>query len=171
MAKLLPKARIARIDADAMRRKHALRDTLHAFQARKIDILIGTQMIAKGLHFPNVTLVGILNADVGLHVPDFRAGERTFQLITQVAGRAGRGELEGEVIVQTFTPHSPSIQFARRHDFDGFAGQELEMRAHLDFPPYSHCAVITSRSTHERRAEFSLQTLRLRLVEDLQASR
>jgi len=169
MAKLLPKARIARIDADAMRRKHALRDTLHAFQARKIDILIGTQMIAKGLHFPNVTLVGILNADVGLHVPDFRAGERTFQLITQVAGRAGRGELEGEVIVQTFTPHSPSIQFARRHDFDGFAGQELEMRAHLDFPPYSHCAVITSRSTHERRAEFSLQTLRLRLVEDLPA--
>ena len=169
MAKLLPKARIARIDADAMRRKHALRDTLHAFQARKIDILIGTQMIAKGLHFPNVTLVGILNADVGLHVPDFRAGEGTFQLITQVAGRAGRGELEGEVIVQTVTPHSPSIQFARRHDFDGFAAQELEMRAHLDFPPYSHCAVITSRSTHERRAEFSLQTLRLRLVEDLPA--
>jgi primosomal protein N' (replication factor Y) len=169
MAKLLPKARIARIDADAMRRKHALRDSLHAFKARKIDILIGTQMIAKGLHFPNVTLVGILNADVGLHVPDFRAGERTFQLITQVAGRAGRGDLEGEVIVQTFTPHSPSIQFARRHDFDGFAEQELAMRGHLDFPPYSHCAVLTSRSTHERRAEFSLQTLRLRLLEDLPA--
>lgn len=169
MAKLIPKARIARIDADAMRRKHALRDTLHAFKSRKIDILIGTQMIAKGLHFPNVTLVGILNADVGLHVPDFRAGERTFQLITQVAGRAGRGDLEGEVIVQTFTPHSPSIQFARRHDFDGFAEQELAMRGHLDFPPYSHCAVLTSRSTHERRAEFSLQTLRLRLLEDLPA--
>jgi primosomal protein N' (replication factor Y) len=169
MAKLLPKARIARIDADAMRRKHALRDALHAFKARKIDILIGTQMIAKGLHFPNVTLVGILNADVGLHVPDFRAGERTFQLITQVAGRAGRGDLEGEVIVQTFTPHSPSIQFARRHDFDGFAEQELAMRGHLDFPPYSHCAVLTARSTHERRAEFSLQTLRLRLLEDLPA--
>ena len=120
LAKVLPSAKIARIDADAMRKKHALRDLLNAFQARKIDVLIGTQMIAKGLHFPNVTLVGILNADIGLHVPDFRAGERVFQLLTQVAGRAGRGELEGEVIVQTFTPHSPSIQFARHHDFDGF---------------------------------------------------
>ena len=107
LQKVLPEARFARIDADAMRRKNALKDILRKFKSQKIDILIGTQMIAKGLHFPNVTLVGILNADLGLHVPDFRAGERTFQLITQVAGRAGRGELEGEVIVQTFTPHSP----------------------------------------------------------------
>jgi primosomal protein N' (replication factor Y) len=169
MAKVLPQAKIARIDADAMRRKHALRDTLNAFKAHKIDILIGTQMIAKGLHFPNVTLVGILNADLGLHVPDFRAGERTFQLITQVAGRAGRGELEGEVIVQTFTPHSPSIQYARRHDFDGFSEQEMEFRRQFSFPPFAHCAVLTSRSNHERRAEFTLQTLHLRLAEDLPA--
>lgn len=167
MAKVLPQAKIARIDADAMRRKHALRDILNAFKAHKIDILIGTQMIAKGLHFPNVTLVGVLNADLGLHIPDFRAGERTFQLITQVAGRAGRGDLEGEVIVQTFTPHSPSIQFARRHDFDGFAEQEMEFREHFDYPPFSHCAVLTSRSQHERRAEFTLQTLLLRLKEEL----
>jgi primosomal protein N' (replication factor Y) len=167
MAKVLPQAKIARIDADAMRRKHALRDTLNAFKSHKIDILIGTQMIAKGLHFPNVTLVGILNADLGLHVPDFRAGERTFQLITQVAGRAGRGDLEGEVIVQTFTPHSPSIQYARKHDFDGFSEQELEFRRQFSFPPYAHCAVLTSRSNHERRAEFTLQTLHLRLAEDL----
>jgi primosomal protein N' (replication factor Y) len=167
MAKVLPAARIARIDADAMRRKHALRDTLGAFKSRKIDILIGTQMIAKGLHFPNVTLVGILNADLSLHVPDFRAGERTFQLITQVAGRAGRGDLEGEVIVQTFTPHSPSIQYARRHDFDGYAEQELEFRRQFAFPPYGHCAVLTARSNHERRAEFTLQTLHLRLAENL----
>lgn len=167
MAKVLPKAKIARIDADAMRRKHALRDTLNAFKSHKIDILIGTQMIAKGLHFPNVTLVGILNADLSLHVPDFRAGERTFQLITQVAGRAGRGDLEGEVIVQTFTPHSPSIQYARKHDFDGFSEQELEFRRQFSFPPYAHCAVLTSRSNHERRAEFTLQTLHLRLAEDL----
>ncbi len=167
MAKVFPKAKFARIDADAMRRKNALRDTLSAFKAHKIDILIGTQMIAKGLHFPNVTLVGILNADLGLHVPDFRAGERTFQLITQVAGRAGRGDLEGEVIVQTFTPHSPSIQFARRHDFDGFSEQEMEFRREYSFPPYAHCAVLTSRSTHERRAEFTLQTLHLRLAENL----
>jgi primosomal protein N' (replication factor Y) len=169
MAKVFPKAKFARIDADAMRRKNALRDTLSAFKAHKIDILIGTQMIAKGLHFPNVTLVGILNADLGLHVPDFRAGERTFQLITQVAGRAGRGDLEGEVIVQTFTPHSPSIQFARRHDFDGFSEQEMEFRREYSFPPYAHCAVLTSRSTHERRAEFTLQTLHLRLAENLPA--
>ena len=167
MARVFPKAKFARIDADAMRRKNALRDTLSAFKAHKIDILIGTQMIAKGLHFPNVTLVGILNADLGLHVPDFRAGERTFQLITQVAGRAGRGDLEGEVIVQTFTPHSPSIQFARRHDFDGFSEQEMEFRREYSFPPYAHCAVLTSRSTHERRAEFTLQTLHLRLAENL----
>ncbi len=166
MAKVLPNAKIARIDADAMRRKHALRDTLHAFKSHKIDVLIGTQMIAKGLHFPNVTLVGILNADLGLHVPDFRAGERTFQLITQVAGRAGRGDLEGEVIVQTFTPHSPSIQYARRHDFDGFSEQEMEFRQQFGFPPFGHCAVLTTRSNHERRAEFTLQTLHLRLAEN-----
>jgi len=167
MAKVLPSAKIARIDADAMRRKHALRDTLNAFKSHKIDVLVDTQMIAKGLHFPNVTLVGILNADLSLHVPDFRAGERTFQLITQVAGRAGRGELEGEVIVQTFTPHSPSIQYARRHDFDGFSEQEMEFRHQFGFPPFAHCAVLTSRSTHERRAEFTLQTLHLRLAEEL----
>jgi primosomal protein N' (replication factor Y) len=166
LAKVLPAAKIARIDADAMRKKNALRDLLNAFQARKIDVLIGTQMIAKGLHFPNVTLVGILNADIGLHVPDFRAGERTFQLLTQVAGRAGRGELEGEVIVQTFTPHSPSVQFARHHDFDGFAEQELEFRRQFGYPPFAHCAVLTSRSTHERRAEFTLQTLFRRLGEN-----
>jgi primosomal protein N' (replication factor Y) len=169
MAKVLPSARIARIDADAMRRKYALRDALSAFKSRKIDILIGTQMIAKGLHFPNVTLVGILNADLSLHVPDFRAGERTFQLITQVAGRAGRGDLEGEVIVQTFTPHSPSIQYARRHDFDGYAEQEMEFRRQFGFPPFGHCAVLTARSNHERRAEFTMQTLHLRLQENLPA--
>lgn len=167
--KVFPKARLARIDADTMRRKNALRDTLNKFKAHKIDIIIGTQMIAKGLHFPNVTLVGILNADLGLHVPDFRAGERTFQLLTQVAGRAGRGELEGEVIVQTFTPHSPSIQFARHHDFEGYAEQELQFRNQFDYPPFSHCAVLGTRSTHERRAEFTLQNLHQRLSKNLPA--
>ena len=89
------------MDADSMTRKEAYRETLRNFRAGKIDILVGTQMIAKGLHFPNVTLVGIINADLALHLPDFRAGERTFQLLTQVAGRAGRGETSGEVFVQT----------------------------------------------------------------------
>ena len=165
--KVFPQASLARIDADTMRRKNALRDTLNKFKAHKIDIIIGTQMIAKGLHFPNVTLVGVLNADLGLHVPDFRAGERTFQLLTQVAGRAGRGELEGEVIVQTFSPHSPSIQFARHHDFEGFAEQELQFRNQFVYPPFSHCAILGTRSTHERRAEFTLENLHKRLTKDL----
>src|SRR5208283_4254956 len=90
----------------------------------KTDILVGTQMIAKGLHFPNVTLVGIVHADLGLHIPDFRGSERTFQLLTQVAGRAGRGDVEGEVLVQAFTPFHPAIQYARRHDFNGFYDEE-----------------------------------------------
>lgn len=165
--KLFRKAKVARVDTDAMKRKGQLQETLNSFKAQKYDILIGTQMIAKGLHFPNVTLVGVLAADISLHIPDFRAGERTFQLLTQVAGRAGRGHLLGEVIVQTYTPHNPSIQFARHHDYDGFADQELEARQALGFPPYAHVTVITTRSEHERKAEFSLETLVKRMRRDL----
>jgi primosomal protein N' (replication factor Y) len=157
--RIFPKARVARMDADTMARKEAYRETLGAFKEGAIDILVGTQMIAKGLHFPNVTLVGIINADLGLHVPDFRAGERTFQLLTQVAGRAGRGEMEGEVLVQSFTPFSPSIQFARHHDFDGFAQQELEFRERFGFPPFQRMVLITARSRVKERAEFTAQTL------------
>jgi len=167
LKQVFDRARITRVDTDAMRRKNQLRDTLNDFRANKIDILVGTQMIAKGLHFPNVTLVGILNADVGLHIPDIRAGERTFQLLTQVAGRAGRGELEGEVVVQTYTPHHPSIQFARHHDFEGFADQELQMRRQFGHPPYLHLVLITARSVHQQRAEFSLKTLHARLAKGL----
>lgn len=167
LRQVFDRARITRVDTDAMRRKNQLRDTLNEFRAKKIDILIGTQMIAKGLHFPNVTLVGILNADVGLHIPDIRAGERTFQLLTQVAGRAGRGELEGEVVVQTYTPHHPSIQFARHHDFEGFAEQELQMRRQFGHPPFLHLVLITARSIHQQRAEFSLKTLHARLAKGL----
>ena len=167
LRKVFPQARLARLDTDTTRRKNALRDTLTAFRARKIDILLGTQMIAKGLDFPNVTLAGILNADLSLHIPDFRAGERTFQLLTQVAGRAGRGELEGEVVIQTFTPHSPSIQFARHHDFEGYADQDLEFRQQFSYPPFVHAALLTTRSTKERLAEFTLQNLHQRLEKDL----
>ena len=161
-----PNARIARMDADSMSRKDAYRETLGAFKRGEIDILVGTQMIAKGLDFPNVTLVGIINADLGLHVPDFRAGERTFQLLTQVSGRAGRGDVEGEVVVQTFTPFSPSIQFARHHDFDGFAEQELEFRAAFGFPPYRRMALLTLRSQSLERAEFCALTLARKLKAD-----
>ncbi|MEM9478272.1 MAG: primosomal protein N' [Verrucomicrobiota bacterium] len=159
-----PDARIARVDADTMKRKNQLRETLDAFKRQKIDMLIGTQMIAKGLHFPNVTLVGILNADISLHVGDFRSGERTFQLLTQVAGRAGRGELKGEVIVQTHTPQSPAIQFSRHHDFLGFSEQELLFRKQFDYPPFLHAVQIMCRSSNERLAEFTLESLHKRLV-------
>lgn len=153
------RATIGRIDADVAKRKNAVRDILHAFRSRKIDILLGTQMIAKGLDFPNVTLVGVLNADTGLYIPDPRAGEKTFQLLTQVAGRAGRGDIDGEVIIQTFTPQSPSLQYARRHDSDGFADQELEMRRMFNLPPYIHLAVLNVRSTHEKLAELAMATI------------
>jgi len=159
LAKLFPKARIRRMDSDTMTRKDSYREVLGAFRTGKIDILLGTQMIAKGLDFPNVTLVGILNADLGLHLPDFRAGERTFQLLTQVAGRAGRGDIEGEVIVQTFTPFHPSVQFARHHDFAGFYEQEIGFRRSLFYPPASHVILITIRSISETKAEFTANAL------------
>jgi primosomal protein N' (replication factor Y) len=167
VAQLFPDATVRRMDADSMSRKDAYRETLHAFRAGKIDILVGTQMIAKGLHFPNVTLVGIINADLALHMPDFRAGERTFQLLTQVAGRAGRGETPGEVFVQTYTPFSPSIQFARHHDFAGYFEQELEFRERCDFPPFKHVILVTVRSAHEGRAKLSAETIARRLKEAL----
>ncbi len=167
VGQIFPEAVVKRMDADSMTRKESYRDTLRAVRSGKIDILVGTQMIAKGLHFPNVTLVGIINADLALHLPDFRAGERTFQLLTQVSGRAGRGETPGEVFVQTYTPFSPSIQFARHHDFAGYVEQELEFRERCDFPPFKHAVLITVRSAHEERAKFSAETLRRRLREDL----
>jgi primosomal protein N' (replication factor Y) len=169
VTQIFPQAIVRRMDADSMSRKDAYRDTLQAFRSGKIDILVGTQMIAKGLHFPNVTLVGIINADLALHMPDFRAGERTFQLLTQVAGRAGRGETPGEVFVQTYTPFSPSIQFARHHDFAGYFEQELEFRERCDFPPFKHAVLITVRSEHEGRSKLSAETLVRRLKENLGA--
>src|SRR6478736_2961460 len=167
VAQIFPKDVVRRMDADSMTRKEAYRETLRNFRTGKIDILVGTQMIAKGLHFPNVTLVGIINADLALHLPDFRAGERTFQLLTQVAGRAGRGETHGEVFVQTYTPFSPSIQVARHHDFTGYFQQELEFRERCDFPPFKHAVLITVRSAHEGRAKLSAETLKRRLKEAL----
>jgi primosomal protein N' (replication factor Y) len=164
---VFPQARMARVDTDTMQRKNQLRDTLKDFRAQKLDILIGTQMIAKGLDFPNVTLVGVLNADTALNIPDFRAAERTLQLLIQVAGRAGRGEVKGEVFVQTYAPHSPAIQFSRHNDFEGFSQQELEHRQAFKYPPYSHVVLISSRGKHEAQAEFTLTTLHKRLAAKL----
>jgi len=155
--KVFPEARTVRMDSDALKRKEDYRRILGDFRAGKIDILLGTQMIAKGLHFPNVTLVGIIYADLTLHQPDFRASERTFQLLTQVAGRAGRGDIEGEVFVQAFTPFHPAIQYARRHDFTGFYDQELEFREQLKYPPFSRIALLTLKGRNQEKVEFYAQ--------------
>ena len=163
LGKLFPRARIKRMDADVMKRKEDYRRVLDAFKHGDIDILIGTQMIAKGLHFPNVTLVGIIYADMALHQPDFRAGERTFQLLTQVSGRAGRGDIEGEVFVQAFTPFHPAIQYARRHDFNGFFEQELEFRKQLNYPPFSRVALLTLKGRSEDKVKFSAEHLKREL--------
>ncbi len=136
--RMVPKARIERMDTDTMSKKNRFREVLAQFRAGKIDILIGTQMIGKGLDFPNVTLVGLVDADISMHVPDFRANERTFQLLVQVAGRAGRGDRAGEVVVQTFTPQAEAIQFSRHADYAGFAAAELKMRKDFNYPPYRH---------------------------------
>jgi primosomal protein N' (replication factor Y) (superfamily II helicase) len=167
LAKLFPHARIRRMDSDTMRRKDDYRKTLGDFRAGKIDILVGTQMIAKGLHFPNVTLVGIIYADSALHQPDFRAGERTFQLLTQVAGRAGRGDVEGEVFVQAFAPFHPAIQYARRHDFTGFYEQEIEFREQLKYPPASRVALLTLKGRNEDKVKFSAEHLKRELERNL----
>jgi primosomal protein N' (replication factor Y) len=169
LAKLFPKARIQRMDADTMKRKDDYRKVLGDFRAGKTDILVGTQMIAKGLHFPNVTLVGIIYADLALHQPDFRAGERTFQLLTQVAGRAGRGDVEGEVFVQAFAPFHPAIQFARRHDFNGFYEQEIEFREQLKYPPVSRVALLTLKGRNEEKVKFSAEHLKRELEKNLKS--
>lgn len=163
LRRLFPYARTVRMDSDALKRKEDFRTILGDFRTGKIDILLGTQMIAKGLHFPNVTLVGIIFADLALHQPDFRAGERTFQLLTQVAGRAGRGDVEGEVFVQAFTPFHPAIQYSRRHDFAGFYEQEIEFRQQLSYPPLSRIALLMLKGRNEEKVKFSAEHLKKEL--------
>jgi len=152
--RVLPRARLERMDTDTMAKRHRFRQILGDFRAGKIDVLIGTQMIGKGLDFPNVTLVGLVDADLSMHVPDFRANERTFQLIVQVAGRAGRGDRAGEVVVQTFTPKSDAIQFAKRADFDGFAEVELGVRQKFAYPPYRHLIHHLFRGPNPEKIKF-----------------
>jgi primosomal protein N' (replication factor Y) len=130
-----PDARIGRVDRDSVRRKGALASLLSRFAAGELDVLVGTQMIAKGHDFPRVTLVGVISADVGLGLADFRAAERTFQLLTQVAGRAGRGEQAGEAIIQTLYPEHYSVQLACRQDYPGFFEREINYRRGMRYPP------------------------------------
>lgn len=147
--KAFPDAKVQRMDTDTMTRKDAHQNALDAFKTGEIDILIGTQMIAKGLDFPNVTLVGVISADTALNLPDFRAGERAFNLLTQVAGRSGRSETGGEVIIQTYTPEHYSIQAAEGHDYHRFYQQEVTYRNELLYPPFSHAATILLRGEDE----------------------
>jgi primosomal protein N' (replication factor Y) len=150
--RLFPSARLLRWDRDVTHGRHAHEEILARFLGREADILIGTQMLAKGLDMPSVTLVGVVNADIGLHLPDFRAGERTFQLLTQVAGRAGRGERAGRVIVQTYRPDHYAIDAAARYDFEGFVAKELDARRAAGYPPYGRLVRLLFAHTNARFA-------------------
>jgi primosomal protein N' (replication factor Y) len=148
----LPTARIARLDRDSAKGKGAFERILHAFRCGDIDVLVGTQMIAKGHDIPNVTLVGIVLADIGLSLPDFRAAERSFQLLTQAAGRAGRGSVPGRVVIQTLNPDHYAIRFAARQDYPDFYRKEIEFRRWLRYPPYASMANVMTRAEKQEDA-------------------
>jgi primosomal protein N' (replication factor Y) len=158
----LPQARLRRIDSDSMAGKDYY-SVLRDFAEGRIDILVGTQMLAKGLHFPNVTLVGIVSADTALALPDFRSNERTFQLISQVAGRAGRSEKGGQVLIQTFLPGQPAIEFARTYDYAGFVREELKCRQACNLPPLWRMAAVLMRDPKYERLSAAAQTISNRL--------
>jgi primosomal protein N' (replication factor Y) len=164
-----PNVTCLRMDTDTMQGRGSHERALAAFRSGKVSILLGTQMIAKGLDFPNVTLVGVINADTALHLPDFRAAERTFQLVTQVAGRTGRGEKGGYVLVQTFNPEHPAIQAAIRHDYAAFAAGELPIRQMLRYPPFASMIRLVIRGPSESIAREFAHYLAQRLNESLQA--
>ncbi len=163
-----PDSSIVRMDSDSMRKPGSHDKALTAFREGEIDILLGTQMIAKGLDFPNVTLVGVIDADTLLHQPDLRASERTFQLIAQVAGRTGRGEKGGRVLVQTMNPDEPIIQFAAQHDYDNFARYELKHRKAMKAPPYRSMARVILRSLDEKIVEAESKRIVKIIREDIQ---
>lgn len=151
--KKFPYAKIARMDADTVLERGSYKKILDSFKRHEVDILVGTQMIAKGLDFPKVTLVGVVSADIGLNLPDFRASERTFSLLTQVAGRAGRGEKHGKVIIQTYNPENYAVLTSKAHDYKSFYSKEIKIRRETDFPPFSHLAGITLKSGKEDKLE------------------
>jgi primosomal protein N' (replication factor Y) (superfamily II helicase) len=148
-----PAARVVRMDMDTTSKKGAHDRILNDFSEGKYNILLGTQMVAKGLDFPNVTLVGVVSADTTLQLPDFRASERTFQLLTQVAGRSGRKTKQGEVIIQTYSPHNHSVIFAKKHDYLRFYAKEIEERKELSYPPFSRLIAIEFRQKEEEKVK------------------
>ncbi|HXC16359.1 MAG TPA: primosomal protein N', partial [Holophagaceae bacterium] len=160
---LFPAARILRLDRDTTSRRGSLEAALLAAEHGEVDLLVGTQMLAKGHTFPKLTLVGILGADQGLKIPDFRAAERTFQLLTQVAGRAGRADRPGRVILQTYAPDHPAIAHAVNQDFEGFAATELPYREALAYPPFAALALYRAESADPAEARQALETIKARL--------
>lgn len=149
---LFPEARIKRVDRDTVSKRGSFDSIYKDFKNKNIDILIGTQMIGKGLHFPGVDLVGIILADIGLHFPDFRSSERTFQILTQVAGRAGRSDNPGEVIIQTYMPENMAIRFAERNDYKKFYEYEIEKRRNFKYPPFSKLIKLTFADQNSKTA-------------------
>jgi len=164
-----PQARLLRWDSDVTRGKHSHQEILDKFRAHKADILIGTQMIAKGLDLPQVTLVGVISADIGLNLPDFRAGERTFQLLCQVAGRAGRGSLGGKVIIQTYSAEHYAIQAAAKYDYVAFYGKELNYRRQLCNPPFSRLACLTYSHTNDMICQREAERMERLLIQEIDA--
>jgi primosomal protein N' (replication factor Y) len=165
-----PQHRCLRMDTDTMQKPGSHERALGLFRDGEVRILVGTQMIAKGLDFPNVTLVGVINADTALHLPDFRAAERTFQLVTQVAGRTGRGEKGGRVLVQTFNPEHVAILAAVRHDFEMFARGELPIRESRDYPPFANMIRLVVRGPAQQPTELFADALATRLRTELEKS-
>jgi primosomal protein N' (replication factor Y) len=164
LLRLLPKVRVARLDRDSVRKKGFLSKVMESWRAHELDVLIGTQMVTKGHDVPGVTLVGVLLADVALNLPDFRAAERTFQLLTQVAGRAGRGEEPGRVIIQTYSPQHYSIRCAAQHDFRRFATLELRYRRNLGYPPYTRMVNVRFEGKNGERVQKAAEQFVARLT-------
>jgi primosomal protein N' (replication factor Y) len=165
-ARAFPQARLLRWDSDVVRGHARLHQEIYdQFRRGQADILVGTQMIAKGLDLPRVTLVGVINADIALNLPDFRANERTFQLLSQVAGRAGRGAIPGKVIIQTYSPENYAVRAAARHDYLTFYEKEIEYREALHNPPYSRLARLTYVHTNLQRCRFEVERLKKLLVD------
>lgn len=168
VARIFPTARLLRVDADSTSQKGSCEHYFHTFERADADILIGTQMVAKGLDFPKVTLVGIISADTTLYLPDFRSREKTFQLLTQVAGRAGRGDIGGEVIIQTYSPSDESIVAASRHDYLAFYRGEIQVRRKLKYPPFTHLVRVLLYALDESKVVAAARSLNRMLIAELQ---
>jgi primosomal protein N' (replication factor Y) len=168
LSHFLPGVRVARLDRDSVSRRGTLERVLSAWRSHEVDVLVGTQMVTKGHDVPGVTLVGVLLADVSLNLPDFRAAERTFQLLAQVAGRAGRGSESGRVIIQTYAPQHYSIRCAARHNFARFAMQELRYRKRLGYPPFTRMVNIRLEGKEGEKVRASAERLAQKLLQDVQ---